>query len=357
MHIERTPTGRFRVTAQHRGKRASQTCDTEIEATMAGHALMIELGGRRKASAMSVAQMLAAWIETRDHSPTYRADVLRVIAFLPGHFTSRVAAEVDTDVIDALYRKITRERSAHRARRAHSILLPAFAMAVRYRWADRNPCVDAALPSTDARDVTAPDAKAVRALLAGLSGPLALFVHLAAVTGCRRGELLGLQWGDVQDGSVIVRRSVAYTPAAGTHIRPTKTGSKGHRVIALDPATAQLLTVERARQREASMKRGSGKPTWLFSHDGAGPWRPDYVTLEFIRARRRLGAPESLTLHSLRHFVATQLLAAGVPVTEVAGRLGHTTTNTTTRTYRHYVPAADQVSATTIAGILAGGEL
>ena len=50
-------------------------------------------------------------------------------------------------------------------------------------------------------------------------------------------------------------------------------------------------------------------------------------------------------LHDLRHFVATQLLSAGVDVPTVAGRLGHRNAATTLNVYAHFVEQTDRDAA------------
>jgi hypothetical protein len=58
-------------------------------------------------------------------------------------------------------------------------------------------------------------------------------------------------------------------------------------------------------------------------------------------------------LHDLRHLHATQLLAAGVPVRTVSGRLGHANAATTLNVYGHFLEASDRQAADVIGGLLA----
>jgi integrase len=78
---------------------------------------------------------------------------------------------------------------------------------------------------------------------------------------------------------------------------------------------------------------------------GGAPLLPDSVTQRFRRLARRHGVPA--TLHSFgRHYAATQLLAAGVDLRTVAGRLGHGGGGATTlRVYASFVAAADRRAA------------
>jgi integrase len=62
----------------------------------------------------------------------------------------------------------------------------------------------------------------------------------------------------------------------------------------------------------------------------AKPWLSNWVTKRFIAARRAAGLPHfRLHLHDLRHFMATKMLAAGVPMATVSQRLSHARASTT----------------------------
>jgi len=75
------------------------------------------------------------------------------------------------------------------------------------------------------------------------------------------------------------------------------------------------------------------------------------VSLAFTRLRKRAGVSK-VPLHSLRHFAATRMLAAGVPVRTVAGRLGHADAATTLNVYGHWIEASDQAAAAALGELL-----
>ena len=89
--------------------------------------------------------------------------------------------------------------------------------------------------------------------------------------------------------------------------------------------------------------------------DGSAPLHPDTVTSGFQRLCRRLGL-NGVRLHDLRHLHATQLLAAGVPVRTVSGRLGHANAATTLNVYAHFLDASDRQAAEVIGGLLGGSD-
>ena len=76
------------------------------------------------------------------------------------------------------------------------------------------------------------------------------------------------------------------------------------------------------------------------------------VSRKFKRLCEQEGVPD-VRLHDLRHFVATQLLSAGVDVRTVAGRLGHRNASTTLNVYAHFVEQSDRRAADVIGGIIA----
>ena len=110
------------------------------------------------------------------------------------------------------------------------------------------------------------------------------------------------------------------------------------RRIALDAGTVAALRAWREEcDRRAALCRVAVLPDgYVFSAqpDGSEPWRPYRWTSAWRRLRDRAGIDKSVRLHDLRHFTATRLLDAGVPVKTVSGRLGHarpaTTLNITT---------------------------
>jgi len=90
---------------------------------------------------------------------------------------------------------------------------------------------------------------------------------------------------------------------------------------------------------------------FVFSDVEGRPWRPDVCTNRFARLRERIGFP-TIRLHDLRHFVATVLTDAGLPITTISTRLGHRDTSTTLNLYAHALPLTDQRAADFLGSIL-----
>jgi integrase len=183
---------------------------------------------------------------------------------------------------------------------------------------------------------------------------LHVYLRLAVSTGARRSQLLALRWAEVDES----RSAVAFTRAlvegpTGPVLRATKT----HRTywVELDRTTLDVLIAHRAnvglRARAAHTEIGGNAFVFSLGTSGARPWKPNWVTKQFIDARRSAGLPH-FRLHDLRHFMATLMLAAGVPIAAVAQRLSHVRASTTLNVYAHAVPGGDRYAAETLAGIL-----
>jgi integrase len=170
-------------------------------------------------------------------------------------------------------------------------------------------------------------------------------VLLAATTGGRRAQLLGLTWDHVHRD---VRR-VAFIRGwvqgtTGSTVAPTKT-KRRHSV---DVSTLTYDTLVALREDDSS--------GFVFSDDGgATAWRPNWVTKTFIRYRRAAGCRD-FRFHDLRHFMATEMLNAGVPLPVVARRLDHQRPSTTLNFYAQAVPGGDAQAAETLEALLSNAD-
>ena len=239
----------------------------------------------------------------------------------------------------------------------HATISAALNLAVRWDWVDRNVAKRAEPPSKRHRRIDAPSPADVRRLVevaTERSPSLGTLILLGALTGMRRGEICGLRWSDVDldDGGLEVTQSVVAVPG-GLAAKSTKT-DRGRRVC-LDSSAVAALTAHQERATQWADMAGTAihPDAFVFSNrpDGRQPLRPDTVTTFFMRLRDDLGLP-SVRLHDLRHFTATQLIAAGIDVRTVAGRLGHADASMTLRTYSHALAERDREAADIIGELL-----
>ena len=242
--------------------------------------------------------------------------------------------------------------SASAVRQIHAILSSACKRAVRWNWISTNPLDNAEPPAATRPNPRPPTTEqAARICTAAWKDPdWGMLVWLAMMTGARRGELCALTWDrvDFAAGILWIRTSIAQD-AGRTWEKDTK--SHQQRRIALDAQTLDLLRLylERCRARAAALGIELADDARLFSRDPDGQtWLlPDSVSQRYERMCRRLGW--DMNIHQLRHYSATELVAAGVDLRTIAGRLGHGGGGVTTlRVYSAWVPEADSRAANTL---------
>ena len=180
-----------------------------------------------------------------------------------------------------------------------------------------------------------------------------LLIHLALNTGCRRGELVGLKWSDINfnTGVLTVSRSnYKLTGEKEIKSKPTKTGKS--RTIILPPYMLKMLRLYRTEQMKTRLLIGDKwqGDEWVFIQADGKPMYPTTPTLQFSRFLKRSGL-EHRKFHALRHTSATLLLSNGTNIKNVASRLGHAQLKTTNR-YVHAVEEADRHAANTLETIL-----
>jgi integrase len=180
--------------------------------------------------------------------------------------------------------------------------------------------------------------------------------RLAATTGMRRGELLGLSWGDVDldKARLTVRRQLIRMGRRTGFGRP-KTEA-GRRCISLDPTTVEVLRRHKCRHavtwRDDELSDPAELDLVFCRADGNGR-DPDVVSHQFADLVRLAGLPK-IRLHDLRHTHATLALQAGVHPKVVQERLGHASVKVTLDTYSHVMPPMHQEAATRVAAIVDG---
>jgi integrase len=339
---------------------------TKRQAETALAAMVAEVeAGIVKPKAMGVADMLEAWLKHIEHlgrSPSTLYGYRRLVLQLPDGFKNTPIAKVTPKLIDDLYAHLSRvgKRKPATVIRYHAVLRAAFAQAERWSWVDRNPVERATPPRVQHHEIRPPGVEEVLAVIdaAGKSRnpENALVFRLLAATGCRRGEVCGLQWGDVDFDSepvtVTIRRGVVDVEGE-LIVKGTKTHAQ--RRVGLDPDTATLLRAQWTGAIELGL--GAGTPPqpndFVFEREpGSGePLPPDRITQAWRRLCQEAGV--KARLHDLRHLQASMLLDAGEAVTVVAARLGHRDTSTTLKVYGHLMPGADTRAAAVVGSALA----
>jgi integrase len=236
------------------------------------------------------------------------------------------------------------------ATRVHN-LASVFRAAVRDKVIASSPTENVTLPRARRAAVAMviPTPEEVGRLLEVVEPAFRVGVSLGAFAGLRQGEVCGAQVGDVAflQRTFQVRRQVQW-PGGEMEIRLPKYGSE--RTIFIPDS----LITDLARRVE--QLDGEGEARWLFpssrDRDGARPMHRSTQNLYWRKARIAAKTP-AYPFHSLRHFYASALIAAGCDVVTVQRAMGHRTASTTLQTYAHLWPSAEDRTRAAAAGLMA----
>jgi integrase len=330
---------------------------------------------RHPKSDLTVRQAIDQWLEVAELEDTTRDrydDLIRI--YIDPTLGAMKASKLDAQMLERWYARLQRCRSgcdgrrkaghlcrplsSSTVRKIHFILSGALGRAVRWDQIPVNKAELAVSPSPAATEPDPPTAAEAARLLgeAWAADPdWGLLLWLTMVTGSRRGEISALRWHHVDlDGALLTLQRSNAQPKSGLKEKTTKT--RQQRRVTIDPQTVALLTAHRqaCEQRCAALGVALDPAAYLFSPapDGSAPWPPRSLTQKYGRLARKLQL-RSTRLHSLRHYSATELIAAGTDVRTVAGRLGHGSGGATTlKVYAAWVDEAGQRATNTMAEIM-----
>jgi integrase len=314
--------------------------------------------GKLGSGAETFGTLLDRWLEHCDslgRSPTTMKKYRQIVAAVVRPELGKVRlSKLTAGHLDKLYAKLTEKgNKAITVRHVHALIGAALHQAERWDLVDRNVALRASPPVVRRAQVEAPSPAEVQALLVEaekVEPALAILLLLAALTGARRGELCALRWSDVdlKTGTLTIARSVYETDGGGWAEKPTKTHQS--RRIGLDDLALEALRRHRDATRATAGDLHLTIPpdAFLFSRSpvGSEPIRP--ATLTAFTTRMATKAKVDTHLHALRHFSATQAIAAGYDPVTVGGRLGHADPSITLRVYSHVLEQRDRELATTL---------
>ena len=243
----------------------------------------------------------------------------------------------------------------------HRLISAILHTAVEWGVLFSNPCDRTQTPKAEVKEAKYIDEAQATELMKALESADEMhraIIRLLLFTGMRRGEILGLRWSDVgfDKGTLNICRTLQFLPDRGIFVDKTKNKSS-EREIRLSQIAVNDLRAHRVAQLEYRLSVGShwlGTVDYIFTNDEGNPLKPDSVSSWFAKFVKNNTDLPPITLHSLRHTNATLQLAAGVPITTVAKRLGHSNAATTGRIYAHAIQSADDNAAEKLDDIFSG---
>ena len=225
----------------------------------------------------------------------------------------------------------------------HRLLHKAFNDALRWNLVARNVCNLVDTPRVSRKEMqTLTEEQAKQFLEAVKDDALEALYIIALTTGMRQGEILALQWGDIDltHGHLQVQRTIARIGKLGFQISEPKT-VKSRRSIHLTALALEALKRHRLRQHEQRLAIGPAweDQNWVFCNAVGRPIEAgNLLRRSFIPLLENAGLPR-IRFHDLRHSAASLLLLMGTHPKIVQELLGHSNISMTLDTYSHVLPS------------------
>lgn len=220
--------------------------------------------------------------------------------------------------------------------------------AVRDRVIARDPAEHTRLPRARKAEhaMTIPTAERVAKALDAAPPFFEAFVAVAAFAGLRLGEIAGLQLRDVDflRRTIEVRRQVQGATVANRSVVPPKFGSE--RVVYVPEELTTILARHIEKHGTSTVEDVPGaddNDAWLFTTPAGHLYTRAAAGGQWRRTREKAGL-EEFTLHDLRHFYASGLIAQKCDVVTVQRALGHAQPSITLDTYSHLWPSAEDTT-------------
>lgn len=252
---------------------------------------------------------------------------------------------------DALFRpREDRRLSPRTVQHYHRLISSILSDAVEWQYIPYNPCNRLNAPKVPERKIAYLDDDQARLLLQLIRKEPEIYqcaISLLLLTGLRRGELLGLEWRDIdfKNRTIFVCRTSQYISKKGI-ITDTTKNKTSTRYVCISETVAIALTKQLQWQQNQAKAHDL---IWdenyrVITTEECIPMRPDRLTNWFRGFVSQSDLPP-IHLHSLRHTYATLCIAKGVPLTAVAAQLGHANVATTATIYAHAIRAAQLAAA------------
>lgn len=264
----------------------------------------------------------------------YRATIERYILPEWGRFRLE-DFERDATLVLEIHKVLREKYSLAIAHRVMGKLSMIFNAAMRWKVMRSNPVADVRqdLPPYAGKEVAPLTLKQTRQLLAYVEQlRLCCLYHVALTLGLRLGELLGLQWGDIdwRERTITIRRQIQEVAGKRQQRDKTKTGA-GVRTLPIPPRLyARLVALPRTSLYIFPSDKGTMMSPSVFSRHWRGGVAKRYVKKggepgeSVIKGvRQKAGMPETLTPHHFRHTVSTRLMEQGTPDAIRDAIMGH----------------------------------
>ena len=316
---------------------------------------------------ITISEWMKTWLDVYiipNVSPTtlsgYEGMIRRYINPLIGHIpvqsltTIAVQAWVNSLKVSPSSGK---EMSAKTIKHCYHVLKGSMDKAVLAEIINRSPCTGVMLPKGKKKPAVVYCESDIRKLIQAAKGTeMELIIDLELCMGMRRGELLGLQWCDVdwEKNQIHICRNRVVVKGKSL-LKDPKTAA-GNRILDVPEILMKKLYRHRMQCMENQLQQGSSYTAtdFIIVHPDGKPIYPEYVSQLLTKLQERAGLPKC-RFHDLRHLCASIMLKQGVNVKVAQERLGHADISTTLNIYSHVLPSSAKEAAEKIGAMVYDG--
>jgi len=243
--------------------------------------------------------------------------------------------------------------STNTVRKHHTLLKTALSVAVTQEILLKNPMDKVIPPKYIKPKINYYDVETLKKLFELVKNTrLECAVWLCGFTGIRRSELCGIKWSKIDfKNQILYIEDTRINVGSKIIERDFKAKNETSiRKIALNDKLIEILKSEKAKQEHNKelLKSLYIDTDYVIVMDNGKPYRPNYLSELFTKFIKDNGLPE-LTLHGLRHTVASVANEAGISMLNISKILGHSNISTTARVYAHLFDDAHKDSMAAIA--------
>lgn len=150
-----------------------------------------------------------------------------------------------------------------------------------------------------------------------------------------------------EESGIAIKRAAFRGRRTAISFKGTKTDSS-ERLVTLPPSALKILAIHKLRQSKFRAQFGDDYRhdlDLIFAQPDGAPLRPDSISASVSALFKRLKLPKGASLHTLRHTHGSHLIAAGMEISAVSERLGHSNVRVTAEVYTHAIRGRDDEAA------------
>lgn len=253
-------------------------------------------------------------------------------------------------------------------RKIHAVLSSVMKTAMNWGIINSNPCIRAEIPKINfeidkEKCFDIPQAQYFISKLdksfltpkgntTKLSTQMQVLFLIAILGGLRRGEILALTWEDIDFKNNYISISKSVCPLKGEVLIKEPKNKRSNRIISIPVEVIDKLKKLQLERKKLFLVLGL---TWknqmpIFIQENGSIMHPStprhtlerYITGLNLEVEKDEDKLPQITFHGLRHTHATISIALGNDLGSIAGRIGHSNTNTTLKTYSHFLKEGDE---------------